>query len=120
MYDIILRSLSTLLGIFERNDALKDAASLASRSAIAATRSYIHNLDIGMQADREKEGALSMSWAEAASKVRRFSPELEQQFQGLSNLFADGKVSAGSAEDLLTHLERILDLLRDKNMLMIE
>ncbi len=120
MYDIILKSLSTLLGIYERNDSQKDSASLASRSAIAATKSYIHNLEVGLQPDREKEETISMAWAKAAGKVRKFSTELDFQFESLSELFSDGMVGTTSAIDLRNRLDNILELLRDDQMMIAD
>ena len=54
MYKIILESLSTLLSIFERNDNRKDEVSLSSRKALSETRSYIWELEAGMDADRKR------------------------------------------------------------------
>ena len=120
MYKIILESLSTLLSIFERNDNRKDEVSLSSRKALSETRSYIWELEAGMDADRKRERDLSLAWAEAASKVRRFSSELEYEFYGLSTLFSDGKVSADSGTELRSQLDKIVGLLRDRNMMIAQ
>ena len=111
MYDIILKSLSTLLELAERNDALKNAGYLSTRSAITETRSYVHGLAIEMKADKEQEKTISRHWADAASKARAVSIEWERQFQRLSDLFAGGLVNSGLALEIITHLERIIELL---------
>ena len=111
MYDIILKSLSTLLELAERNDALNNAAYLSTRSAVAETRSYVHGLAIEMKADKAQEKIISRHWADAASKTRAVSIEWGREFQRLSDLFAGGLVNSGLALEIITHLERIIELL---------
>lgn len=119
-----MKALSELRTASARLEDRKDAASLASRHAIALTLSYLGDLTSGAGPGagpgRKQQKALAEVWAEAASKVRRIDQRLDREFQSFSDFWAAGARDSFDVGRTVEYVQHLLELLRQKNMRVVD
>ena len=118
MINDILKTISDLIGLFDRHAELKDGASLYARQALAMTQFHLSMLQKGHSLTHKDQKELTLSWAEAASKMRRVDKSIASEFRHLSSFWADfDSINKASIVRIAEYIEHLNELLIDRNML---